>query len=201
MQVQRVARGADGRCVEGERRKSAEDDHEHADREPAKQARAPGRPVDGGRREGRGRAVRRPPPEQPAPQHVQPPEVVHLIGDAAGLGGAEPRPFVLADQALERRPRLERHERPRQRHGAEHTLGVARRRLLEDQPAEVHQRQGEDVGEQQRPTQHRGPTRHVRVEDELGEEPAERADDEERGLEVVRRVVQELELLQRRDVG
>src|SRR5439155_11137209 len=99
---------------------------------------------------------RAPPPDPPA-QQVQPAKVLDLVGDPSGLGGAEPRPLVLADQALERCPTLERNERKREDQRTDDALHVARRRLFEDEPGEVHQRQGEDVREEQRPSEQRGP--------------------------------------------
>ena len=61
-------------------------------------------------------------------------------------------PLLLADQAFERGPALERDQRERQDDRAQHPLQVARRRLLQEQPAKVHQRQRQDVGEQQAPS-------------------------------------------------
>ena len=127
--------------------------------------------------------------------------MLDLVRDPSGLGGAEPRPLVLADQALERCPTLERNKRKREDQRTDDALHVARRRLFEDEPGEVHQRQGEDVREEQRPSEQRGPPRHVSVEHDLGDEPGDRTNDKQRRLQVVARVVQELELLDRGDEG
>src|SRR5207247_11452339 len=58
-----------------------------------------------------------------------------------------------------------------------------------------------DVGEQKGPAEGGGPTRHVGVEDDLGRQPAQGADDEEPGLKVVGGVEEELQLFERRDGG
>ena len=84
----------------------------------------------------------------------------------------------------------------------EHALQVAARRLLEDQAAEVHQGQGEDVREEQRPAEHRRPAGHV----SRGRRPRRSAssrepEHEQRRLQVVGRVERELELLERADEG
>src|SRR5207249_9442328 len=94
-----------------------------------------------------------------------------LVGDAPSLGRAEPRPLFLSDQSLQSGPTLERNQGEREHERSEHALQVATRRLLEDQAAEVHQRQGEDVREQERPAEHRGRSGRVRAEENRREQP------------------------------
>ena len=93
-----------------------------------------------------------------------------------------------------------RNQREGEDQRAEHAPDVARRGILEDEAAEVHQRQRENIGEDERPAQRCGPPRDVSVEDDLGEDPADGPDHEQRRLQVVGGVVQELELFDRRDV-
>ena len=123
-----------------------------------------------------------------------------LVGDAPSLGRAEPRPLFLSDEPLQGGPTLEWNKREREHERPEHALQVSPRRLLEDQATEVHQGQGEDVREQKRPAEHRGPPGNVRAEDDIGDEPAHGAQHEQRRLQVIRRVESELELLDRADV-
>ena len=155
-----------------------------------------GRQRRGGRRPPR---ARRAAPAQPTAQQVETPEVVDLVGDAARFRRSEPRPFVLADQPLEGGPSLERHQGKGQGQRSENALHVTRRRLLQDEPAQVHEWKGEDVREEKRPPEKRGPSRHVRAEHDLRDDPAHRAQHEQPSLQVVGRVVEELELLDRGD--
>src|SRR5207249_9614271 len=107
--------------------------------------------------------------------------------------------FVATDQSFECRPTLEWNERERQHECPEYALHVTGRRLFEDQAAEVHQRERENVREQERPSEERRPAGNVGLEDDFRDEPAQRADDEQPGLQVIGRVVQELELFDWRD--
>ena len=189
--------------MRGSQRQAAQHQAEQTDDEPTQPAPARHRP-----RGWRGRQPRRrrapsllagAPAPQPATQQVQPAQVTHLVRDVARLGRAEPGSLILADQSLQRGPALERDEREGEDQRTENSLHVAQRRLLQDQPTEVHERQGEHVGEDQRPSEKRGPSRNVGPKHELRDEPADRAGDEQGGLQVIGRVVDELELLDGRD--
>ena len=126
---------------------------------------------------------------------------MNLIRDVTGLRGAEPRSLVLSNEALQRRPPLERHQREGKHQRTKHSLQVAARSLLEDQTSEVHQGQCKDVREKKRPAQHCCPAGHMRLEYELAQQPADGAGNEERRLQVVRRIEKKLKLLQRCDEG
>src|SRR5260370_29011386 len=94
--------------------------------------------------------------------------------DAPRLRRSEPRPLFLSYESFQGGPTLERNQREREHERPEHSLQVSTRRLLEDQAAEIHQRYGEDVREQDRPAEDRSPPRLMCAEDDVGDQPARR---------------------------
>ena len=87
--------------------------------------------------------------KQPLAQLQQALQVGDRVGDASRLGGTEPGSLILFEQALERRVGLERDNQERKSEGANDAAVVFPRCSFERQPADVHQRQRQRVGEQE----------------------------------------------------